>query len=63
MITKSIARITGSFTPGSAYKITAFENPNFVDGYGLKLKRSSLNFAAAPIDHFFSTMNVSAKIP
>lgn len=78
LISKSIVSLEANLTPGSTYKycivhcilsmttvcrITVFESTTVTDGYDLKLKRSSLNFLAAPIEHSFGIMRVATDVP
>ncbi len=43
-------------------RISVFESPSFKDGYGLSLKRSNINFLAAPIEPFFGAMTVPTDV-
>ena len=44
------------------FRISVFESPSFKDGYGLSLKRSNINFLAAPIEPFFGAMTVPTDV-
>eukprot|EP00210_Caulerpa_lentillifera_P009050 g8637.t1 len=63
LVSKSVIRVTAGLIPGVTYRISVFDSTSVRDGYGQRLKRTNLNFLAAPIPPLFKAMEVGSDVP